>query len=437
MTKVLLVDVDAARRRALHDMLLDHGLDVVEAIDFRAASQLDCDVQVITSHADLAGARGIDLRVIAPQTPLVLYAERASIRCAVEAMQLGASDYLAIPFEPIELVNSIRRSLRGTASGRQTYDSDDSTAQIIGSCAAMRGLRNQIGTLSQRGTCALIRGEAGTGKELLARSIHAASIRNRRPFVVVNCTTMAAGLVESELFGNAHAQSSETPHAPAGALHLASRGTLFLDELSALSSAAQDQLLRALQEAAHDVVVIGASHRDLHQLVRSGNFNAALYEHLCTTTLYVPPLREREGDVVELALALLQRTCVKLSKPGLELSLATLAAIREYHWPGNVRELENALERAVILCDSLVIDSHLLALPSVPKAPAEADPPLRRDEQSSEMSLENYFVNFVLEHQNAFTETELASKLGISRKSLWERRQRLNIPRKRHRGAAR
>jgi DNA-binding NtrC family response regulator len=435
MTKVLLVDIDTARRRTLHEALVRHGLEVIETSNLLSASQLVCDAHVIASHAELDGARGIDLRVTSPHTPLVLYAEHASVRCAVEAMQRGASDYLAIPFDPIELVNSIMRSVAGVASRTHAQGQVDGTAPIIGSCTAMQTLREQICQVAQRETSALICGEPGTGKEIVARSIHAASARHRRPMIVVNCATMPAALVESDLFGSEPGRSPDTQHAPDGALRMANHGTLFLDELSALSSAGQARLLHLLQRSDQDVMVIGASHRDLHQLVRSGDFDAALYEHLATTTLVVPPLRERDDDIVDLAQTLLQRTCAKLSKPDLKLSDAAIAAIREYQWPGNVRELENALERAVILCETLVIEPPMLAIPAVATAPAEVETASKRDEMPGDMSLEGYFVSFVLEHQDACTETELANRLGISRKSLWERRQRLNIPRKRHRGA--
>ncbi len=299
----------------------------------------------------------------------------------------------------------------------------------------MLDLFQRIQTLAEAPGSLLIQGESGSGKELVARAVHAASRRRARPLISLNCATIPTSLIEAELFGDRAGADHRR-----GLVEAADEGTLFLDEISALTLEAQARLLQLLQDDTRnaartgngsnvDVRVIAATHRDLRPLVEAGRFLEPLYVRLNATTLTVPPLRERGHDVVELANWLLRRICHKLSKPEMTLSAAALAAIGRYDWPGNIRELENALERAVILCDGAVIEAELLAIDhtKASRRSSQSYP----DETETETSLEGYFVKFVIEHQDAMTETELANKLGISRKSLWERRQRLNIPRKR------
>jgi two-component system response regulator HydG len=296
----------------------------------------------------------------------------------------------------------------------------------------MLELFERIDVLAHSDAPLLIRGESGSGKELVARAVHAASSRRSRPMIALNCATIPTSLMESELFGD---DAGSEPRR--GLIEAAAGSTLFLDEIGSLTVEAQSRLLSQMQQRDErdstigrpvDVRIIAATHRDLRPLVDAGRFSAGLYERLIATALTVPPLRERGSDITELATRLLRRICFKLSKPELTLSEAALSAIAGYDWPGNVRELENALERAVILCDNGVIEPELLAIDVPKSAPSATQGTLESD---GDTSLERYFVKFVLDHQDAMTETELASKLGISRKSLWERRQRLNIPRKR------
>jgi len=201
---------------------------------------------------------------------------------------------------------------------------------------------------------------------------------------------------------------------------------------------AQARLLRVLQEGEIrrvgstetrkvSVRLITATHRDLLALTQSGHFRNDLYYRLNVVSLNVPPLRDREDDILGLAQWILKKTCSKLDKPVLSFSAESEKAISQYAWPGNVRELENAIERAVILCDDHVLSPELLAIEPVTTTPFPKVPTHNLEDNTS---LEDYFVAFVQEHQDSLTETELAKKLGISRKSLWERRQRLEIPRR-------
>ena len=278
----------------------------------------------------------------------------------------------------------------------------------------------------------LILGESGTGKELVARAVHEKSKRSDAPFVAVNCAAIPETLIESELFGYEKGAFTGADSAHVGLIESANGGTLFLDEIGELPQAAQARLLRVLQDgeirrlgSEHikraDIRLIAATNRDLKQAVQDNHFRSDLYFRLRVFELKLPPLRERGKDIKELTLFLLNKISKQLNRPPLQISEDALKAIHAYHWPGNVRELENAIERAVILCDGDSVTTDLLAIDN------EYAQPQSEASDVHDPSLENYFREFVLSHQDTMTETELAKQLGISRKTLWERRQRFGL----------
>ena len=439
MTRVLLLDPNTSRRDDLARALTAAGMSLIATsdVDTRVETGLD-RIDVVISFVDLASGNPVMLRSRLGGLPLILCAEHASVRHAVKAMQLGAADYLETPFELHELIDAIKRCLESAPSRATDFDPQLRLAPMVGHCPSMLLLFEGIEAAATTRVPVLIQGESGSGKELVARTLHAAGDRREHALICLNCATIPRALIESELFGDRFG----TDGARAGLLHAADGGSLFLDEIGALTLDCQVQLLHLLlardpidyASRAVDVRLIASTHRDLGPLVDQGRFLRELHQYLGAMTLTVPPLRERGNDVVEIANWLLRAICRKLSKPGLSLSGAAIAAITEYHWPGNVRELENALERAVILCDGDLIDAPLLAIDSAASV-GRVQPPVL-DDNVGETTIEGYFVKFVIEHQDSLTETELANKLGISRKSLWERRQRLNIPRKRTRTRA-
>ncbi|RYZ81321.1 MAG: sigma-54-dependent Fis family transcriptional regulator, partial [Moraxellaceae bacterium] len=275
--------------------------------------------------------------------------------------------------------------------------------------------------------------------------------------ISVNCAAIPDTLIESELFGHEKGAFTGAASNREGLVAAADGGTLFLDEIGELPLEAQARLLRVLQEGEVrplgsvesrkvDVRLVAATHRDLRKLAKEGKFREDLYFRINVVQLTLPPLRERGRDIINIAESLLQRYCSQFGKSQLRLSADAVDAIMAYSWPGNVRELENAMQRAVILCeDSNEISSLLLSI--------DADSPTQEvldtgdmifgqartlggnsvarpvKEISEDLSLEDYFQRFVIEHQDSMSETELARKLGVSRKCLWERRQRLGIPR--------
>jgi DNA-binding NtrC family response regulator len=301
----------------------------------------------------------------------------------------------------------------------------------------MREVFDRVRKVSHTDATVLILGESGTGKELVARAVHDQSPRRDAPIVTVNCASIPETLIESELFGHEKGAFTGAHKTKAGLVEAADGGTLFLDEIGELPLPAQARLLRVLQEGEVrrvgatgsrrvNVRLIAATHRDLRQMSFDGEFRNDLYFRLRVVEIHLPPLRARGDDVLELADFLLGKTCRRLNRPPIVFAEDARQAIFAHDWPGNVRELENAIERAVILCDGGEITPALLAI----DLPASAAGVHEEDlDTGSNGALTEYFRRFVLEHQGQMSETEIARRLGISRKALWEKRARLGIPR--------
>jgi DNA-binding NtrC family response regulator len=308
---------------------------------------------------------------------------------------------------------------------------------LVGGSAAMQQVFERIRKVAPTSSTVLILGESGTGKELVARAIHAQSPRAGAPIVTVNCAAVPANLIESELFGHERGSFTGATAAHAGLIEAAEGGTLFLDEIGELPLAVQAQLLRVLQHGEVrrvgstkvgrvDVRLVAATHRDLPRMIQEGTFRSDLYFRLRVVDVQLPPLRARGEDIEEIALYLLESLCTRLGRPRLTMTPAALRAIRAHPWPGNVRELENAIERAVILADTdAALQPDQLGLE--PAKPSAAAPP----GEEEDLSLVAYFRRFVLTHQDHMSESDLAAKLGISRKALWERRLKHALPRPR------
>ena len=454
MSRVLVVEDEAIIRSALCRLLTRHGYEVTEAASMEQARRLEDlpGTDLIIADLRLPGAPGTDAIRMLEGVPVLIMTSFASVRSAVESMKQGAVDYIAKPFNHDEMLLSVERILDEDRIRRQNraLKSDIARAYpvagMIGSSRAMQEVFTRIDKVAPTDTTVLIVGESGTGKELVARALHEGSARHGAPMITMNCAAIPANLVESELFGHEKGSFTGAVGAQEGVIEAADGGTLFLDEVGELPVEAQARLLRVLHDgeirrvgAARtkrvDVRLLAATHRDLPKMVTDGTFREDLYFRLRVMEIHLAPLRERDGDIHELAEVLLAKSCERLHKPPLTLDAAALAAMQAYPWPGNVRELEHAIERAVILCDGESIEAGLLALdgpagPSVSAATSTAHGPATTANRGpTDLSLEEYFKAFVREHQGEMTETQLAERLGISRKALWERRQRLGIPR--------
>ena len=459
MSHILVVEDEPIIRSALRRLLERHHYQVSEAGAVHEAVEsydLD-DFDLIISDLRLPGEPGTELIRLAASTPVLIMTSYASLRSAVDSMKLGAVDYIAKPFDHDEMLQAVARIIETNRQPEQTEREAPVAAEgpqdmgIIGASPAMQTLFKRIRKVAPTMSTVLIRGESGTGKELVARALHENSPRAHAPMISVNCAAIPETLIESELFGPEKGAFTGAVAGRTGLVEAANGGTLFLDEIGELPLEAQARLLRVLQESEIrrvgsvqsqkvDVRLVAATHRDLKALAHQGLFREDLYYRLNVIELQLPPLRERGDDVMLIAQALLARIGAGMNLPSLHFSPEAAEAIRRYRWPGNVRELENAVERAAILCDEDEITPDLLGIePDIGQErssyAATALESMRGPETSStepaeNLSLEDYFQHFVLEHQEHMTETELANKLGISRKCLWERRQRLGIPRK-------
>lgn len=470
MPHILIVEDETIIRSALRRLLERNQYQVSEAGSVQEAQERFSipSFDLVVSDLRLPGAPGTELIKLAQGAPVLIMTSYASLRSAVDSMKMGAVDYIAKPFDHDEMLQAVARILRdrqeaknqqpertgGTASGSRSSDKPSTAADgeigIIGSCAPMQELYSKIRKVAPTDSTVLIQGESGTGKELVARALHNLSRRAKAPMISVNCAAIPESLIESELFGHEKGAFTGASAGRAGLVEAADGGTLFLDEIGELPLEAQARLLRVLQEGEIrrvgsvqsqkvDVRLIAATHRDLKTLAKTGQFREDLFYRLHVIALKLPALRERDSDVGEIAQSFLARQSAKMGRSDLYFGADAEQAIRHYTWPGNVRELENAIERAVILCESAEISAELLGIDIELDDLDEDDfigllPPQSGsnsgNEPTEDLSLEDYFQHFVLEHQDHMTETELARKLGISRKCLWERRQRLGIPRR-------
>ncbi|MCY3810347.1 MAG: sigma 54-interacting transcriptional regulator [Gammaproteobacteria bacterium] len=435
MMRVLVLERDAAKRQRLRALLEDNAFEVFEATAAPGARQAHGNrVQTVLADALLLAEH--DIIALAHPVPVILIAHAPSVGQAVECMRKGASDYLAWPCEPERLVAAVTAATSRFPNG--ATGTDDLSA-FVGASPPVRELKERIHEAAAAAGPVFLRGEPGTGKELAARALHHASDRRYAPLIVLNCATTDEASIEPALFGYDVAPGEGGSGGLIGAAH---DGTLLIKDIDLMPVAAQTRLVRLLDHGAARenntsagaqtttdaaVRVVATSHQDLPQLAANGHFLDQLLDALGQTTLHVPPLRDRGDDVVQIAQAVLDRTSAKLNKPGIGFSAAALAALCNHPWPGNVRELKNTVERAAGLCDAPAIDTDLLPF-DLSEGGTSAEPA-----PETTGSLEDFFVRFVLANQDQYTETELASQLGISRKSLWERRQRLNIPRRRTR----
>ena len=461
MQKILVVEDETVIRSALRRLLErnDYGVSEAGSVQEAESNHTLSDFDLIISDLRLPGAPGTDLIQKAGDIPVLIMTSYASLRSAVDSMRMGAVDYIAKPFDHEDMVHAVQRIIadhptpraQGERQRSETPATTTTVAGMVGNCPAMVALSGHIGKIAPTDSTVLVLGETGTGKELVARSVHEHSKRAGQTLISVNCAAIPDTLIESELFGYEKGAFTGANASRMGLIEAADGGTLFLDEIGELPMEAQARLLRFIQEgeirrigSVHsrkvNVRLICATHRDLQQLSIDGQFRQDLFYRINVLRLSLPPLRERGKDILQLAEGMLDRQAEKLGKKSMRLSPRAIQAITTYQWPGNVRELEHAIERAAILSDeeeihneALGIDLELVninrlrgqqGMGTAARSIAES-----RSEPQEDLSLEDYFQRFVLEHQESMSETELAQKLGVSRKCLWERRQRLGIPR--------
>ncbi len=429
MELILVVDDDSGFRKLIETILSGEGYavhtaaSVAEAIKRGAQSQF----HLVLCDLKLPDGDGIEVlcwfRENAAETPVVIMTAFGTVGNAVEAMKLGAVDYLGKPLSsPEELRLLVRKILDQNQMEQERELLREETIErfscdmLIAHDARMLALLDMVRKVAPTNATVLLMGESGTGKEVLARCIHRNSPRAERAFVAVNCAALTPTLIESELFGHEKGAFTGALGQHLGRFERAHGGTLFLDEIGELDSNLQAKLLRVLQEKTFervggarvvtvDVRVIAATNRNLKQRVEEGHFREDLYYRLSTFPLELPALRERPGDIPALAKFFLDRAARNLNKTAPYLTREAAECLLAYRWPGNVRELENAMERVAILCDGAVAAADL---PVAEKT--QGRPVLMKD-------IERKAIESALA-TNDGNRTRAAAQLGISLRTL-------------------
>jgi len=441
MASILIVEDEPIIQESLKRLLERQGYDVTAASSVAEAEENAINTyDLIISDLRLPGEPGTTLITRAAPIPVLIMTSYSSVQSAVDAMKQGAVDYISKPFNHEEMTISVERILERSFVVQQNTVLQKEVARdypvdgMIGDCKPMLEVFENINRVAPTEATVLILGETGTGKELVARAIHAKSSRCNHPLISVNCAAFAESLIESELFGYEKGAFTGAMQTKKGLIESADGGTLFLDEVGELSLEAQASLLRVLQEneirrvgsnkmISINVRILVATHKNLRNMIEDKRFREDLYYRLNVFELNLPPLRDRASDISKLADVMLTKMTQRTHRKNMTFSDSAYQQMNQYSWPGNVRELENVIERAVILCREHCIDVGDLALSKAKKNNGMPEPG-----QQEKLSLDEYFVSFVKQYQSEYNETELAKLLGISRKNLWERRQRLNIP---------
>lgn len=386
MPRLLIVDDEPKLLRLLHGRFEEEGYSVLTAARTETAEPLlnGANIDLLITDVRLPGRSGIELlkaaRAAMPDLQVIIISAYGTVAGAVEAMRLGAFDYVLKPFEMDALVLVAGRALdmsrlRQENTYLRSRDRQIGPGQrIIADSPCMREVLTLLERVAPTDTTVLIRGESGVGKERVAEAIHEHSRRRDGPFIRVNCPAIPKELVESELFGHVRGAFTGASESRKGRFEIANGGTLFLDEVGDLPLEQQGKLLCALEtrkfsrvgsveETHSDVRLLAATHRDLKSLVRNGAFRADLYYRLDVFPITVPPLRERSADLPGLVEELLRRLTVQLGRPKLQLEKRCFQKLERYPWPGNVRELRNVLERAAVLSQTdLIVNLPPLAL---------------------------------------------------------------------------
>jgi len=394
--RILVIDDEAHAAAALETLLGEDGYDVRKANDgesgLRALEGFDADVVLTDLH--MPGIDGLELlarvKETRPETMVIVMTAFGTVKTAVQAMKLGAEDYLSKPIDLEELELVLQRAVERkaleaeTANLRQRLDRKYSLDNLVGESPEMIAAFKVVRQVAPSSSSVLLLGESGTGKELFAQALHQNSPRRKRPFVKVACAALPETLLESELFGHEKGAFTGALFARAGRFELADGGTLFLDEIGDISPTVQVKLLRFLEEREFervggnktykvDVRIVAATHRDLPRRIEEGAFREDLFYRLNVIQIHIPPLRDRANDIALLAHHFVAKYAHANGKRLRGISDGALGLLLRHPWPGNVRELENAIERAVVLADSPTLDdTHFPTLRRTETASAAA-----------------------------------------------------------------
>ena len=458
MARILLVDDDADLRSVFREKLeySGHEIDEADSAEVALAKVNAFDPALVITDVRMEGMTGLELlsriRESMEYVDVIVMTGHDAMTSAVEAMKSGAFDYLVKPVGLKELQAVVDRCLSDQevnraaleqreadgGEGADGAESDEGASKVVGRDPRMIEIYKMIGVLSRNRATVLVRGETGTGKEMVARAVHDHSIHSDEPFIAVNCTALTDTLLESELFGHVRGAFTGAVGGKKGYFELAGRGTIFLDEIGDTSPDFQSKLLRVLQERQFYPVggeqpkttearVVAATHQPMEELVSEGGFREDLYFRLRVVEILVPSLRERKADIPLLAQHLLGRVRRETGGTVRAISEEAMARIQEYDWPGNVRELENALTRAAIVARGpLVGPDHLtLGVHANVSVSQKGSGRVPEGDLTLDGAIESQ-IRRVLDQTDG-NKTEAASLLGISRSRLTRYAERLGL----------
>ena len=407
------------------------------------------DINIILLDIRLPGMDGLEFlrraKAIDENVDVIMVTAVRNVRVAVEAIKLGAYDYLVKPFEIDEVLSLLRRTLERQSLMREVLylraevDRHQGMGDIVGQSSKMRQIYDLICRIADTNATVLISGESGTGKELIARAIHQQSERRPKPFVAMNCAAISENLIESELFGHERGVFTGAIEKRLGKFELANTGVLFLDEIGSLRLDLQAKLLRVLQECEFvrvggtktvrvDVRIVAASNQDLKQMTTERTFREDLFYRLNVVPIHVPPLRERQEDILLLVEHFLAKYNRAFQRQVQGFTPAAMAALSNYHWAGNVRELENVIERLVAISNQGVLGLEDLPLDLVSVREKAVDDIFTRGMslREAKAEFERHYILKALE-KSRWNQTEAARSLGVHRNTLLGKMESLRI----------
>ncbi|MBI5695965.1 MAG: sigma-54-dependent Fis family transcriptional regulator [Nitrospirae bacterium] len=442
---ILLIDDEETLRESLGRLMTREGYDVTttgsgeDALELYSSTAYD----LVISDIILPGIDGIEvLRKVKEKNPeqlVIIITAYASLETAVEALRAGAHDYIMKPIIHEEIKHLVKNAFRQRSLGagnrilQKQIEKEYDFSHIIGDNPGIKRILEEVAKIADSRSNVLLFGETGTGKELFARAIHHNSNRREKPFVPINCSAIPDNLLESELFGHVKGAFTGAAGAKKGLFEEAVGGTVFLDEIGEMSTALQSKLLRVIedrevrpvggnQSVKVDLRFIAATNKDLNRAIADGSFREDLFYRINTISLTLVPLRDRPEDLPRLSAYFLDKFSAELGKPVRRMSEDTFSVFRDYNWPGNVRELKNIIERAVLVADSDTISPEHL-----PDA-IRGERTIVSESAIKGLSIEDYTKAAILMYQETLSEQKIADMLGITRKSLWEKRKRWGIP---------
>lgn len=444
--KILIVEDEETLSSSLKRVFSRDGYEV-DTVD-NAESALEMldkgNYDIIITDIILPGIDGIELlkriKEKLPDQTVIIITAYASLETAIDALRAGAYDYVIKPIIHEEIKQIVKNALKQRALQaenlllKKQIERQYDFTKIIGESSAIQKVISEVKKIADARSNVLLLGETGTGKELISRAIHFNSSRADKPFIPINCSAIPENLLESELFGHVKGAFSGAITSKKGLFEEASGGTVFLDEIGDLSIGLQSKLLRVLED--HEIRPVGgtqsikvdlrfisATNKDIERGLKEGWFREDLFYRINVITIRLPSLRERREDIKILTNYFIQKYSKELAKNVDKIDEEALDILQSYHWPGNVRELQNIIERAILISDGNTIKAEHL-----PQGIKKKETFLQQA-VSSKLSIENYTKAFISEHQKDLSEQQLADLLGITRKSLWEKRKKWGIKR--------